>query len=144
MTTLVARAIIPQGDKVLLVKNQGNDYWCLPGGRVEEGEPITQALVRELYEELGVHPEIGQLLYVQQLQRASESQRVEFFFLAHNPEASQIIQLAQTAHDKAELAEVGFYRLDEVRVLPGFLAKELPDVLKNYTPSALPHFRTNL
>lgn len=39
--------------QILLLKNQ--DYWDIPGGRMDQGENITAALLRELHEEIGIH-----------------------------------------------------------------------------------------
>lgn len=45
-------------DKVLLVKRSPHkpqgDTWGIPGGKIEESETPQQALVREIYEEIGV------------------------------------------------------------------------------------------
>jgi len=48
------RVLIVQGDKVLLVKEAGDDWWALPGGGVDHGETVESTLVREVEEELGV------------------------------------------------------------------------------------------
>jgi len=55
---LRAVAIVLRGDDVLLHRAEGDDFWALPGGRVESGEEATTAVVRELHEELGlvIHP----------------------------------------------------------------------------------------
>ncbi|MBI3159152.1 MAG: NUDIX hydrolase [Chloroflexi bacterium] len=40
--------------------------WEFPGGQVEPGETLTQALVREVFEETGVTVEVGRLVGVYQ------------------------------------------------------------------------------
>lgn len=64
----VAVAILRRGGDVVLV-HQGvpgeGRHWSLPGGVLEEGEVVTEALVREVLEETGVEIEaIGPLAYV--------------------------------------------------------------------------------
>lgn len=54
-------------DDRILVLNQDTDTgrsWSLPGGKVEEGETVYGALVREMREETGLDVEPGRLLYV--------------------------------------------------------------------------------
>jgi ADP-ribose pyrophosphatase YjhB (NUDIX family) len=49
-------AILRWQGRVLLCRQEkpGKEYWLLPGGGVEEGETLTEALRRELREELGI------------------------------------------------------------------------------------------
>jgi ADP-ribose pyrophosphatase YjhB (NUDIX family) len=49
---------------VLLHRVEAQDFWSMPGGRCELGEPSDVTLRRELAEELGVVATIGPLLYV--------------------------------------------------------------------------------
>jgi mutator protein MutT len=48
-------------DKAVLLQN-GRGEWELPGGRLDEGETPTQALVREFREELAIEVEPVELL----------------------------------------------------------------------------------
>ncbi|MFW2341160.1 NUDIX hydrolase [Brevundimonas sp.] len=56
-----------RGDQVLLIR-RGNPprlgEWSLPGGRVEPGETLREAALRELFEETGVEAELGPLVDV--------------------------------------------------------------------------------
>ena len=56
---LIARAVIKQGDRILLAHMKGETNTFLPGGHIEPGEYAEEALPRELQEELGVEAEIG-------------------------------------------------------------------------------------
>ncbi|NIK68407.1 MULTISPECIES: NUDIX hydrolase [unclassified Paenibacillus] len=51
-----------QGD-ILLVKTQ-HDGWVFPGGQVEVGENLTDALMREIQEESGITCVVSQLIGV--------------------------------------------------------------------------------
>ena len=54
---IAARAIITQDGKVLLVREKDDDWWSFPGGGIDYGETVQEALVREVSEELGVAPD---------------------------------------------------------------------------------------
>ncbi len=61
-----ACAVIVQDGKVLLVQHQKNEkhYWLFPGGGVEYGETLQEAVVRELKEETNLDVEAGDLIMV--------------------------------------------------------------------------------
>lgn len=70
--TVVVAALVRDGG-VLLVRQQGPDdpkpSWALPGGVVESGELLSEALARELREETGLAMrEIGPLVYTVQFE----------------------------------------------------------------------------
>ncbi|WP_409342468.1 NUDIX hydrolase [Paenibacillus sp. MBLB4367] len=53
-----AQAILIERGRLLMVRHFdttiGEQYWCLPGGGIEQGEQPEQAVVRELQEETGL------------------------------------------------------------------------------------------
>ncbi len=54
-------ALVRWQNRVLLCRQEkpGQEYWLLPGGGVEGGETLTEALLRELREELGIREDIA-------------------------------------------------------------------------------------
>jgi 8-oxo-dGTP pyrophosphatase MutT (NUDIX family) len=54
---IATRVLVIKGNKVLLVREKDDDWWSFPGGGVDYGETIRDALIRETTEELGVSPE---------------------------------------------------------------------------------------
>src|SRR5213080_3661891 len=57
-------AFIRCAEGVLLQKRDDNGLWGLPGGSVEPGESITEAVVREVREETGLDVEPVRLIGV--------------------------------------------------------------------------------
>ncbi|MBW3592469.1 MAG: NUDIX hydrolase [Actinobacteria bacterium] len=53
-------AILRREGRVLLCRHEkaGREYWLLPGGGVNGGESLAQALQRELTEELGIEEDL--------------------------------------------------------------------------------------
>lgn len=67
--SLIVAALIRRGQDILLVQQQGRDdpapSWALPGGAVEPGELLFEAVVREVREETGLEVlDSGRLLYL--------------------------------------------------------------------------------
>lgn len=99
------------------------DFWCTPGGGVDEGEGLLDAFKREMREELGVEPKIGRLLYVQQFQHKTKD-ILEFFFLIENPEDYRNVDLNKTTHGLQEIEAIDFVDPKIVTILPKFLTTE--------------------
>jgi 8-oxo-dGTP diphosphatase len=53
-------AMLRREDRILLCRHEkgGKDYWLLPGGGVNSGESLVDALHRELLEEVGITDEL--------------------------------------------------------------------------------------
>jgi len=59
-----ACAIIRADGRILLNRYGGDSFWALPGGAVEAGEFSSDALVREIQEELGITIDVGRLVWI--------------------------------------------------------------------------------
>jgi 8-oxo-dGTP diphosphatase len=62
---------VVQNDTLLLVPHYGTDagpiQWVVPGGRIEFGESLHQAALREFNEETGLQAEVTGLLHVSEV-----------------------------------------------------------------------------
>lgn len=56
--------VLINNNKVLTVQMNNNGFYCLPGGHVELMEKSSDAIIREFYEETGIHTKIEKLLYI--------------------------------------------------------------------------------
>ena len=62
--TLRVAAVAIHDGHVLLHRAEGDDFWALPGGRVELLEPAAESLKREMKEEMDATVRVERLLWV--------------------------------------------------------------------------------
>src|SRR3989339_648647 len=76
------RAIIMDNNKILAIKRIKEDevYYVFPGGGVEEGEELEEALKRECREELGVEIKIIKNFASERFNRGNIKQ-MEYFYI---------------------------------------------------------------
>jgi ADP-ribose pyrophosphatase YjhB (NUDIX family) len=60
----VSAAIFDTTGKLLLMHRTDNNFWGLPGGKMEIGESVTRATQREVFEETGLHVDVLRLIGV--------------------------------------------------------------------------------
>ncbi len=72
--------ILIYNSKILFVRANNDDFYCLPGGYVELGETTITALLREMEEELGFKVKINKYLGI-----------IENFFINKNEQKVQEI-----------------------------------------------------
>jgi ADP-ribose pyrophosphatase YjhB (NUDIX family) len=100
------RGIIIHEGKLLGVKHPHDTSFCaLPGGHLKWKEDIKECLRREMVEELGVAPEIGRLLYINNFMDGDIKQSIEFFFEIINSQDYLNIEHLKTTHAH-EITEV--------------------------------------
>jgi len=77
-------AVVLDGDHVLLIKRGHaplKGHWSLPGGGVETGETLEQAVAREVLEETGLTVEVGPIVEVLDRISRDADGRVEHHFV---------------------------------------------------------------
>lgn len=128
MTTrrIAVRGIIFKDGKIFCQKLQDkttgrvNGFWSTPGGGLDPGEGLIDGLRREMIEETGIAPKIGNLLFIQQFIQG-EKEHLEFFFHIKNVDDYETIDLTQTTHGLIEVVDMEFVDPAEGDVLPKFL-----------------------
>ncbi len=56
--------VLNEAGEVLLEKRADNGFWGLPGGSVDKGESVAEAIVREVREETGLDVDVKRLIGV--------------------------------------------------------------------------------
>lgn len=101
------------GGELLLMQRSDNAHWGIPGGFVEPGESVEDAVAREVAEETGVRIEVGRLVGVysdpaQMIVEYGDGQRVHVVNLCF--EARPVGEEVATTPDEA-LAS-GYFAVD--------------------------------
>ena len=130
---LRAAAIVIHAGHLLVHRAPGDDYWALPGGRIEVGEEASATIVREMREELGEEVACDHLLHVAENFFDLAGQRnheIGFYFLVSLPETSRYLDKAQTycgteSHLKLEFRWVSLRELEAINLRPTFLQTSL-------------------
>jgi len=112
-TWYFALVIVRRGHRFLLCQERKyGESWSIPGGRVELGEPLAEAAVREVFEETGVPIKLDGILRVEHTPSATGS-RVRVMFTG-----SPIDDTPPKSVADDESLGAAYLTLDEIRALP--------------------------
>jgi ADP-ribose pyrophosphatase YjhB (NUDIX family) len=122
--------------RLLVHRAEGDDFWALPGGRVEFGESAKVALARELSEELNVSAEVGRLIWVVEnffTYRDEQYHEVAFYFHVSLPDDSPLKTQDEpfTRVDNGTRLLFAWHAIDALEALPlcpAFLRRAIADM----------------
>ena len=118
---------------VLLHREEKDDFWVLPGGRLHLHESSRDALVREMHEEIAIRVDVGRLLWVNEnfFHYAGERwHELALYFAMEFPADSSYRDIASDFTGKEGEITLLFRwfpldRLDCVTLYPSFLKEGL-------------------
>ncbi|MED0905945.1 NUDIX hydrolase [Bacillus nitratireducens] len=127
-------AICKHDNKILILQDEGEEYWYVPGGRVKMLENSEDALKRELAEELGVPIEVKRLIWsVENFFTLSERKFHEISFYYE----VELHELPANGADQYILEEEGrrylfmwvpVEELDAYNLQPAFIKDKVKDI----------------
>ena len=110
-----------ENNKILLVKNRGQDFWYPPGGGWDyDKENIVQCAEREVLEEAGLGVKIIRLLYLQEFHDSADSISFETVWLAKPANETKLneLHIDQDVDGKVENAQ--WFSKDDVQNIKVF------------------------
>jgi 8-oxo-dGTP diphosphatase len=112
-------AVVVDDDRLLLIRRgrgPAAGEWSLPGGRVERGEMLAEALVRELREETGLEVVCGNLLgWVERMGDEHHFVILDFVATLLGPDNTEPV----AGDDAAEAAWVPLHEVADHRLVDG-------------------------
>lgn len=123
---VAVKGVLVHGARILMIRRclsarVGAGIWELPGGKLEFGEHLEEALVREIQEETGLNASVDRLLYAVDFLTSPTRHVVLLAYLCH-ADSDQVV-LSEEHID---------YRWADIAQLEQLLDKDILADLKRY------------
>ena len=119
-------------------------FWFTIGGKIEEGESMQEAALREVYEETGIPREkieLGPVVWLGEfdLVLAGTPTRIKQTFIVARTTQNNVSLDHLTPEEKAVIKKTAWFSLEEIKncpdvIYPVLLPQYLPDILAGNYP----------
>lgn len=140
-----AAAIIIENDHILFAGNEKDNYYYSVGGGVHMGETAEQAVLREVFEETGVHYDVERLAFIHEnffigngSLAGKRCHEIAFYFLMKPRGTQELNSNSYTCEGIREnMHWIPIDDLDKCTAYPSFLKNKIKDL-----PSIIEHIVT--
>lgn len=125
------RVVIFRGEKLLVIhrRREGDEFFVLPGGTIEEGESLVETAVREAKEETNLDVTIAEELFTITQTRNGELDTTHFFLVDASDAAPRFVAGPEIlAMSETNRYDLEWWTLDELKgkkFYPGGVYEEL-------------------
>ena len=125
----VGGILVNNGEILLIAHKKNNDvYWLVPGGGVDYGESLSEALIREFSEELNIEIIVDDLVLVSDsIDPAGDRHIINIFFLCRYSKGEFILG------NEIRLYDFKFFKKEEIPNIKLFppINNELISIMEN-------------
>ena len=129
---VTVKGLMVQDEKILLVYEEKNDFWELPGGGLDHGETPQIGLQREIQEEMGLETKFiaDSPTYVWSLHRGPRSDVNKDFWVLLVGYQMELASLDFTPSD--ECNDLKFFSKEELSTIP--LNDQIKPLIEKFNP----------
>lgn len=112
----------------------GRPAWMPPGGAVELGEAMEEAVVREMKEETGITVSVGQLVYISEYIGKPYHAIEHYFLCSYYKGEAALGSDPEVGVSSQILLDIGWFPLDDLPandLVPAFIAQDFPDAYQS-------------
>jgi len=123
----VAGVIVHNQNVLLVKKNATDNIWSFPGGAVELGETLQNALIREVHEETSIEVDVLRLITNSNVIRVDNKNNIRLHYVLSIYECSYIRGEPNFGDDVIDASWHKLSDLNQLKLIDG-----AGDIIKNY------------